>query len=552
MIKKRLTCVFAVLLSLILLLPGCSGGKSESSTNTTNAAASSSASTNPASTATEKVPDKITVFLSSGGQAVPDNFSYKDNDFFKEICKLANVEVEELTVPEYADTKTKFNLMMASGDIPDVVHYNNFAEMSQYGKDGAYLEMSDIIKNSALFSKIYTAPMIESMKAADGKVYTLRSLPTEDGWHIAARLDLLREVGYTDKVPSTLDEWVDALKKVKAKYPDSIPYTTTGVDNYHQFIFRPYGCESGWGWQYVGGKVQNTFENPNMKDAILFGKQLLADGLLDKEFATNKAADYQSKKITRNTLITCLNLGSVGNAIETYAKNKIDKAVFVPVDWPYVNEAGVDPYSKYVPAKLVANQCISINAKTTQKDAAVRFVETLFSDEVKDLVVYGREGIEYTSKDGKKVLDYTKQTETAWRNVYGMAFSYNPIEKSRVKCETGVSVTNISDADKAVYLDTLNKYFDDVYKTQYNQIGYAPVSTSSSSMNTMITLSSESNNLTKEAMAQQKSLMLKAIMGEITIDEFTKQAADLVKKYQSITDEFNQKLPEIKATYNIK
>lgn len=546
MIKKKLICTLALLLVISLFLQGCTKKAPISSPTATGTSTTATGTATTALQPTLGPPDKITIFLSSGGQTIPANFSYKNNDYFNMICKLANIEPVEVTVPEYADTKVKFSLMMASGNIPDVIHYNNFAEMSQYGKDGAFLEMSNILKNSATLSKLYTPAMIEAMKADDGKLYTLRSLPTEDGWHLTARLDLLNEVGYTSKLPSTLDEWVDALKKVKAKYPDSIPYTTTGVDNYHHFIFKPYGCESGTGWQYVGGKIINVFENPAIKEAILFGKKLLAEGLLDKEFATNKAADYTNKRMTKNSLIASMNLGSIGATIETYVKNNVDKAVIVPVKWPYVNESSLDPYSKYVPSNVVNNQCLSINSKTKQTAAAVRFVEALYSDKIKDAFIYGREGIEYTVASGKKVNNPEKQTETAWRNLYGMMFSYNPLEKTIFKCDMAILVTK-GDASLS-YKSNFSQYFDAIYKEDYKKVGYAPVTSTTS----LIVLSTEANNLTKEAIAAQKSILLKAIMSEITIDEFAKQAGDLVKKYQSITDEYNKKLPDVKSKYGVK
>ena len=539
MIKKKLICTVALLLVISLLLLGCSKGTSQNSST-------------PEPQATLGPPDKINIFYSAGGQTIPDKFSYKDNDYFKEICKIANVEPVEVTCPEYADTSVKFNLMMASGNIPDVVHYNNLAEISQYGKDGAFMEMTDIIKNSAPLSKLYTKEMIEAMKADDGKVYTIRSLPTEDGWQMTARLDLLNEIGYTSKLPSTLDEWVDALRKLKAKYPDSIPYTTVGVDNYHHFIFKPFGCESGTGWQYTGGKIINVFENPAIKDAILFGKKLLAEGLLDKEFATNKAADYLNKRITQNTLIVTMNLGSIGANIEQLIVNKVDKAVIIPVKWPFVNESSIDPYSKFVPATVVGNQCISINSKTKQKAASIRLIETLFSDKVKDMFTYGREGIEYTTVNGARVYDAAKTVETAWRNLYGMMFSYNPLEKTKFKIDMAMQLTKGDTAQS--YKNNFYTNFDEVYKQDYNKLGYAPVLmvSGTTGFTTLMPLSTEANNLTKEAIALQKSLLLKALMSEITIDDFMKQAGDLVKKYQSVTDELNKKLPDIKAKFNIK
>jgi putative aldouronate transport system substrate-binding protein len=542
MVTKRLTLIMAFLLIFALILTGC--GKVTPSDNTTTSGSTTTASATIASTPqVPKVPDKITVFYQTAGQALPPNFSHKDNDYFKEICKIANVEVTELNVPEYADTKTKFNLMISSGEIPDVVHYADNSAMTKLGKEGAFLEMSSIIQNSAIINKLYSKVMINAMKADDGKIYTLRSLPTEDSWHMAVRYDLLTELGYT-KLPTTLTEWVDAMKKLKLKYPDSIPYTTMGMDNYQHFIFRPYGCDMGINWQYAGGKVRNVFENPAIKDAILFGKQLFADGLLEKEFATNKLQDYNNKRITRNALFSAINLGGYGNAIDLYAKGNINKAIIVPAPWPVINDS-IDPYSRYAIPTIVGGHNISINSKTKQKDACVRFIETLYSDKVREMFVYGREGIEFTVSSGKKVINPEKQNETGWRALYGMMYSYNPLDKTKLKCETNIlAMTNINAAQKENYKTTFFNYFDELYKNDYGKVQYNPMS--------IITLSPEALAMSTEAIALQKSLILKAIMSEISIDEFMKQAADLVKKYQSVTDDYNKKLPAAKTLLGLQ
>lgn len=541
MFKKRMALLLAVLLIGSLLLSGCGKNTPEASNNSSVAATKNEAATTP--TPTQQPPAKLTMFLSSSGTAVPNDFNAGDNDYIKEICKLANVELTEITFPAYADVKTKFNLMIASSSLPDIIHYKDFNEMTKIGKDGAFTDLTDIIKNSKVFSKNYNKTQIDSMKAEDGKIYTLRTLPIEDGWHFGARLDLLNDVGIQE-LPTTLNGWVDAMKKVKAKYPDSIPYTTLGVEKYTEFIFRPFGMEAT-NWLYLGNsdKFINSFESPKLKDAVLFAKQLLADGLLDPEFSTNKQADFNSKKTTKNSLLISLNLGSLAGNIETLHKNGFTNAMVVPAPIPVADGVDIDPYIRYDAPQLVGAHCISISTQTKELEGAVRFIETLGSDEVKDLLVFGREGTEYTIKDGKKVFDPAKMNETKWRFVYAPLFSYNPPEKIRNACEISIQLTSFDEAKKKSYNDTFFKYYDDVIGT-YNKIGYNPKS--------VIVLSDDSLIKSNEAVALQRSLLLKAIMGEMTIDEFMKQAADLVKKYQSVTDDYNSKLPQAKALLGMK
>ncbi len=546
MVKKKLTGVLALLLTLMFLLSACTS----SNAPTSSAASEGDNSTASESSSTEKA--KLTMFHHTGGTgSIPDKFDYKNNDIINKIAELANVEFTEVTVPAYADLKTKFNLMMSSGSIPDIVIHNTIADMNQYGKDGAFLELSEIVANSAVLSEKYNEAMLEASKADDGNLYLLRSLPTEDGWHLLVRNDMLKAAGVTT-IPSTLDEWVEAMKQVKQEFPDAIMYTSMGMTNYMQFLFKPFGCDNGWGWQYIDGKVANVFENPNLEKAVTFAQELLAEGLLDQEFATTTQQTYTDKRRNNNVLLVSASLASVPGSIDLLSMNNVQHVEFIPVQWPFEDPESLDPYQMYVPKKVVGNQGIAISSQTQSPDAAARVIEAFLSDEVLDLVTNGREGIEYTVENGEKVFDATAYSDSNWRNVYGVMFSYNPLDKIKVKGELSIAAMKETDEFKEAYKAEYEKAFDDLYNAEYGKIGYAPVAVAGTTMETLIPLSSEANSKTKEAIAEQQSILLKAIMGEISMDEFDQQRQSLVEKYQSITDEFNEKLPECKEKYGIE
>ena len=552
MFRRKLSSVLIVLVLVSLIMTACSFVDPTGNETTSAPTAKPTGSESVSTTSTQPpAPEKLTIFYHTSGTGVPDKINFQNNDFINQIAEWANVEFTEVTVPAYADLKTKFNLMMASGTIPDIIHHNNIADMNQYGKDGAFLELSEIVKNSPVISSKYNSVMLDACKADDGNLYLLRSLPTDDGWHLLVRNDLLKAAGVTS-IPATLDQWVDAMKKVKAKFPDNIMYTSMGMENYMQFLFKPFGCENGWGWQYAGGKILNVFENPNLEAAVEFSKQLLADGLLDKEFATTKQQDYTDKRWKNNTLLVSANLGSLSGSIDLLVKNNVEHVEFIPVKWPFVNEDSLDPYQKFVPKDVVKGQGIAISAKTKAKEGAIRVIETLLSDDLKSLFVYGREGIEYSVKDGKKVLDPVKVLESNWRSIYGMLYSYNPIERIETRVDLSIDSMKETDSFKEAYRKEYVEAFYDLYNSEYGKVGYAPVAVAGRNMNTLIPLSSESNDLSKEAIAAQQSILLKAIMGEISMNEFKQQTSDLVKKYQSVTDEFNQKLPEFKTKFGVK
>lgn len=61
-------------------------------------------------------------------------------------------------------------------------------------------------------------------------------------------------------------------------------------------------------------------------------------------------------------------------------------------------------------------------------------------------------------------------------------------------------------------------------------------------------------NLAKIGESQElsKSIILKAIVGEITMEQYDEMVKDYLNKYQFITDEYNEKLKEAKAKLDVK
>jgi hypothetical protein len=82
-----------------------------------------------------------------------------------------------------------------------------------------------------------------------------------------------------------------------------------------------------------------------------------------------------------------------------------------------------------------------------------------------------------------------------------------------------------------LFLDQSEKVLADINSVQMN-----PVS--------LIILKSDTLTRLTEATNEARTIAVKAMIGEISMQEFDNQSAAFMKKYQFITDEYNQKLPD--------
>jgi hypothetical protein len=186
---------------------------------------------------------------------------------------------------------------------------------------------------------------------------------------------------------------------------------------------------------------------------------------------------------------------------------------------------------------------VAISSTSKKKDAAVRFLEALISDECNNLTVWGREGIEYNVINGEKVSDYTKASETNWRLMYGMLFGFNTKEELELLAKTNIANTKFDNAGKEKYqklfLEEADKALTDLNSVQMNPYN-------------LITLDKDTVTRLTEAANEARTITVKAMLNEISMAEFDAQAANFMKKYQFITDEYNAKLPEAQRKATMK
>jgi len=541
MTKRKIVVLVTLLLVCSMIFTACSSTKT-SGDETSDKGTTSSETTSAAA----KEPGSIRVFYVTSGAQIPEDFDFADNPILNEICKNANVKITEAVVPPWSDIMTKYNLMMSSGNICDVVHFNGPQTINNDGKNGAFIELSDVIKGSPIMNKNYSQFM-EQLKADDGNIYCLRMTPSDGDINMLYffRWDVLQDLGYTE-VPDTLDKWIDAMRALKTKYPDSVPYTS--MDNLHwtEFVFSCFGITGrGNGWQQYFGKAIHSFEHPLYKDALKVYKMMLDEELMDPEFVTSKRQDFDDKRYNRKVLVNQQNLGAAMGFSSRYMNVGVKEARTVPGVWPFVDDPRVDPSSIYEGVLPVGNYCVAISSTSKVKDTAIRFVEEMLSEETQKLTIWGIENVDYKIVNGEKQQIYDDgsgtQNLSPAKSMYSWLFAVNSrmnIQKAFATTLNDIKKANpgITDEELDAYSDISWKYFDKALEINNSYPTYV--------LNKFISLEADTASRQTEAANEALTIIVKAMRGDITFDEFDVEAANFLKKYQFITDEYNEKLPD--------
>ncbi|MCY9691381.1 extracellular solute-binding protein [Paenibacillus alginolyticus] len=403
----------AALLAGTVTLAGCS--KTGDPSPTTPASSASSASAAP------KVEEPYELKWLKA-QDISKPYDPSKDAVKQAVEKKLNIKItpEMVDVQQY---KTKLNLKMSSGDIPDVVRIDFADDFQKYAQQGAFVDLTSLIneKDTPNILKEVPKEVFEQAKV-NGKIY---GIPYQGGpgagyrWNVVLRKDYVEGMGA--QVPKTLDEYYNLLKKVKAEKPDVIPlggYTAQigqqkYANNSFDHIFGAFGITPGY-FTEKDGKFSNYDIDPKMKEALQYLQKMYAEGLIDKEFATIKEEQLRAK-LYSGKLFSWMGWWSTPNDYDTQVETnelkksgklasdgKLPDQSNVPFKYLSLNSSLVGPDGKAVaPAGAPFGQMNAISAKTKDPKKVLAIIENSLSLENQMLTVWGIEGEDYKIDNGK-------------------------------------------------------------------------------------------------------------------------------------------------------
>ncbi len=321
------------------------------------------------------------------------------------IFERTGIRIDLQTVPS-SDYTTKVNTLLATNSFPDIVSNVQNMGIESFYEEGIF---ADLMANPDWIPNI--RKVIEENEDLnclfyDGKLYGFTNYPYErnaTGPLPMIRADILAETGLD--MPTSYDELYEVMLKMKELYPQSYPWGNRG--SAEQLLKgSAYGLGSGFPWadanmvyfdydrdQWVVGPIDEAFI-----PALDFIAKCYTAGLIDPEY-TSANADWQEKMSTGKSFFMFDNASFAINFNLALAGENPD-VKFVPVP-PMTNASGQTRlllFQKHEGVNFV------IREDSPNKEAAIRLVDWLYTDEGRLLTNFGIEGEQYEMVDGVPTL----------------------------------------------------------------------------------------------------------------------------------------------------
>lgn len=375
--KRKVTwkCLTLAALLAVSVLAGCAGEKKE-----------------PAST------NELSLFMLDNYTAFKDDYPV-----FQELEKQTGVHIKGVLAQSTTDPDSAFNLMMASGNLADIVHTYGRAKFAKYGLEGAFIPLNDLINTHAPnFQKLLDEkPVVRDfITATDGNIYFIPMVPdgeASQGWFI--RQDWLDKLGLD--APKTVDEFYSCMVTIKNGDPngngqqDEVPY-------FHRNTAQGINClYSFWGMNgslYVAdGIVKFSPLESDFRDATKTIAKWYQEGLIDPEIYTRGANSREFMYGNDLGAITHDWFASTADYNEKVQAN-IPGFQLVCMAPP----AGFDGKIREFDKRSAVNEYgFAISSKNAYPEKTMEWIDHLFSEEGRRLMNYGIEGEDYTMVNGK-------------------------------------------------------------------------------------------------------------------------------------------------------
>ncbi|KKO55005.1 extracellular solute-binding protein [Paenibacillus sp. DMB20] len=373
-------------------------------------------------------PEKLSYWVTLNGNASATMQNMNGIAAYQELEKITGTKVE-FQHPPAGQEADAFNIMVSSGNLPDVIEYgwsNVSGGPDKAIADGTIIRLNELIEKHApnLTKLLNEKPEYKKLITTDdGNIYVFPFLRGDD--YLLTFNGLIVRKDWLDalklQMPETIDEWYEVLKAFKTGDPngngkaDEIPLLLDiDMTTLNQAFLGAWGITSGF--YQVDGKVKYGPIQPEFKAYLETMNKWYTEGLIDQDYAATDAT-LKDAKVTNHQLGSFS--GYMGSSLDRYTELmrksnpgvKLEGAPNVVLkkgDTPIIGQVE-SPFNGFGAAITKANKF---------PEETVKWLDYKYGEEGHMLFNFGVKGVSYEMKDG-----YPAFTDEVMKNPEGLSIT---------------------------------------------------------------------------------------------------------------------------------
>lgn len=530
--KKKFLSLLTATAVVATSLAGCGqGGSSKETTKApeTQASAQSTETAGAAQSADFTYPmasgDKLTYWAPLNDNVAANYSNLGDTFLGKALMEQTGVTIEFMHPPLNQHVE-QFGLIMADGNLPDVIEYD-WLPLYQGGpekaiREGVILPLNDIFEQYCPNLTKYLAenPDIDRMIQTDeGNYYCFPFIRGTEKLCVTIgpmlRKDWLDELGL--EVPTTIDEWHTVLTAFKEQKGATAPFTyeqnREQLRDTDPFAYA-YNTTRTF---YLGsdGKVYYGAAQPEFKEYLTTMAQWYKEGLIDADLAT-LSIDQVGAKMTSG--MAGASFGWAGSRLGAWTKaaqttNPDYELVAAP--HPTV-EKGAFPEFGQIENQYSGRASVAITTSCKDVERAARMLDYGYGENGHLLYNFGTEGESYNMVDG-----YPTYTDLILDNPDGLPISQAMAGYIR-GCYNGPFVQDLRYLEQYYTLQNQRDTLD-IWGGSNGKAHVVPPITPTAEE------SKEYSNIMNEVNTYRDEMILKFIFGTESLDNFDTYVANMEK-----------------------
>ncbi len=555
--KKQTLALITAALMLAGMVSGCGNSDTtggNSSSGATEPSKSDSASTNESDTENNipaaeagavslpltEEPVTLTMWCPMNADLSNVVDSLADNLCFIELEKRTGVHIE-FSLPAVGQEATNYNLMIASGDLCDIIYNSTGTYYYPDGldaavNDGYFLDLTDLIEQYApnYQAKRTSSDFLSKASMTDGgKLAAIYQIPTEEqgpfaGYYV--RRDWLEQCGLD--LPVTYDDWEEMLVAFKDQIGASAPLSLgpNGFDPFNNALSAGY--DVSFGFYQVDNTVKYGPIEDGWKDYLTMMNRWYEKGLIDPDYMSGTSIFADTSMVTSNKTGAFPSLYTLIGMYEAMNTDQPECDIY-PVPAPVQEEGDT---AKIRAGNFKIGVYFTISADCEYPELAVQWIDYQYSDEGALLDNYGIEGDTFTYDANGKPQFTEKVTASPEGYSFAQAMAYYTMPPSRVCLQDWTrELASVPEKDLVSY---------DIWAQ----------CTDEHTIPTGVSMTSEENTEYAKIIADIQSLVQEKtnlfITGELNLDadydEFVSQIKSMnidraLEIYQAALDRFNER-----------